>query len=238
MVRRSCGSTAALLLFLSFAVPVVAGNYFLYSPKVLNPEERGLDKEAVLVREVEVRKGDTLSGISRRFSGHGSYYPQILLFNDIRNPNLIYSGVTLKVPVTKGETAAKRTATVPDVTAPYRQTETNPAAQALETASPSDLLPTSNNEINTRSKNGRTLAGHQTAFPDSAAGSVKHRERLSVTTKAGRKLFNRALKSYRRQECITALALFDRFLSKYPSSPLAADASLYKADCYLKLSTK
>jgi TolA-binding protein len=204
---------------------------------VLKSEEMGLIKEGVLVREIEVRKGDTLSGISRRFSGRGSYFPQILLFNEIRNPNLIYSGATLKVPVTRSETAAIRTAAAKEVTSPHRRTKAPPAAQPPEETSPDDLKPASNDKSDQRSKTGRKLARHKKSSPDSADND-HHNERLSVTTKAGRKLFNRALRSYRRDDCSTALALFDRFLSENPSSPLAADASLYKADCYLKLSTK
>lgn len=236
MRRRLCGTAAGLLL-LALAFPAFAGNYLLYSPKVLNPEEMGLIKEGVLVREVEVRKGDTLSGISRRFSGRGSYFPQILLFNDIRNPNLIYSGATLKVPVTRGKMDAKRTAAAQDVTAPPPRTEANPLAQPAEESLPGDLKPASDNRIGQHSKTGRKLARHKKSSLDSA-GNDNHKERLSVTSKAGRKLFNRALRSYRLDDCSTALALFDRFLSENPSSPLAADASLYKADCYLKLSTK
>src|SRR6185369_7058551 len=104
MTRRACGTAAALLLF-SLVSPALGQEYLLYSPKPLAPEETAQAKDGVLVREVPVQSGDTLSGISRRFSGHGSYYPQILLFNDIKNPNLIYAGDTLKVPVTGKQTA-------------------------------------------------------------------------------------------------------------------------------------
>ena len=50
--------------------------------------------------------------------------------------------------------------------------------------------------------------------------------------------FEQAMKAYRKDEYRTALRLFDRFLAEHPSSPLAADASLYKAECYLKQSNQ
>jgi len=188
MRQRAC-TTATTLLILALAVPSAATNYFLYSPETVTPDEKGLEKEGVLVREVEIRKGDTLSGISRRFSGRGYYYPQILLFNNIKNPNLIYSGATLKVPLPRGKTVASPAVASPADTTPQRRAESKPPAQTKE-------------------------------------------------SKSGRKLFNRALAAYRRGNFSAALALFDRFLTENPSSPKAADASLYKADCYLKLSTK
>ena len=41
-----------------------------------------------------------------------------------------------------------------------------------------------------------------------------------------------------RDRLLPAAELFDRFLAEYPASALAADASLYKAECYLKLSSQ
>jgi TolA-binding protein len=222
MKRRLCGTAAALLL-LALALPAAAGNYLLYSPEAVSPEETGAIKEGVLVREIEVHRGDTLSGISRRFSGRSSYFPQILLFNQIKNPNLIYSGATLRVPLPRGDKPAKRTAAAPDAAIPTPAREAIPTPTTTQDVSASDLSPASNDTVDKRPKSGQK--------------TTRQKERLS-TTKAGRKLFHRAVKAYRREECSRALALFDRFLSEYPSSPLAADASLYKADCYLKQSIR
>jgi TolA-binding protein len=55
---------------------------------------------------------------------------------------------------------------------------------------------------------------------------------------AGQRLFEEAVTSYRQNDCHTALELLDRFLAGNPDSLLAADANLYKADCYLKLSAQ
>lgn len=43
-------------------------------------------------------KGDTLSGICRKFYGNANLYPKLAKVNNIKNPNLIYTGNTLKIP--------------------------------------------------------------------------------------------------------------------------------------------
>jgi outer membrane protein assembly factor BamD (BamD/ComL family) len=55
---------------------------------------------------------------------------------------------------------------------------------------------------------------------------------------SGQKLFESAVKAYRQDDCHAALELLDRYLADHSGSPLAADATLYKADCYLKLSAQ
>lgn len=55
---------------------------------------------------------------------------------------------------------------------------------------------------------------------------------------ADQKLFESAVKAYRQDDYRTALELFDRYLANNSGSPLAADAGLYKAECYLKLSVQ
>ena len=55
---------------------------------------------------------------------------------------------------------------------------------------------------------------------------------------SGHKLFEAAVKAYRQDDCRTALELLDRYLTDNSGSPLAADAQLYKAECYLKLSAQ
>ena len=54
----------------------------------------------------------------------------------------------------------------------------------------------------------------------------------------GPKLFEAGIKAYRKDDCRAALELFDRYLAENSGSPLAADANLYKAECYLKLSAQ
>jgi len=264
MARRSWG-TAVAALILSFAVQAWAEQYYLYSPKPAGPEEQGQGKEGVLVREVPVEKGDTLFGISRRFSGRGSYFPQILLFNDVQNPNLIYAGSTLRVPVGKepaSETSVTKTA--PSVRKKGGRHAGKKAPSAVQ-APLSAVMPSKHKKQTAR---GTALSGEQTTeFSPSAlkrsemdhenkagmrekpqkgnqeVGEERAAERASGASSApspgeaaGQKQFTQAVKAYRQDDFRSALKLFDRFLANNPGSPLAADASLYKADCYLKLS--
>ncbi len=91
-----------LLLVAQVAVLLAApvwGAEYLYQPRPLAQGEQPVVSDGVVVREVLIKKGDTLSRISKRFSGRGTYYPQILLFNQIKNPHWIYPGHLLRVPV-------------------------------------------------------------------------------------------------------------------------------------------
>jgi hypothetical protein len=278
MALRSWG-TAVAALILSFAVQAFGEQYYLYSPKPAGTEEQGRGKEGILVREVPVEKGDTLTGISRRFSGHGSYYPQILLFNDVQNPDLIYAGSTLRVPVGKGP-ASKTSGTRPAPSArkkarPHAGKKASCAVQAAPSAvmpsrrkkqpatgkapsgdqtmelSPSDLKRL---EVGLEKKAGVRRKGapeqqklvserpqkrKQTVGEERAAGRTPDASSApSPGEEAGQKLFALAVNAYRQDDFRTALKLFDRFLTANPGSPLAADASLYKAECYLKLSNQ
>jgi hypothetical protein len=223
MTRHACKTTLALLL-LSLSAPALGQNYFMYTPRTANPGEKTSPKDGVLVREIEVQKGDTLFGISRKFSGRGSYYPQILLFNDIKNPHLIHNGEMVRVPVSKSESAEQRkqTATPP----PAQQTKSKRATQSVSEIPLNDLKKTD------------TVARKKTAR---RSRRQKHRAAARSTSNqvtSAQKQFNQALASYHQKNWHTALEQFDRFLASNPSSELAADASLYKADCYLKLSNQ
>lgn len=265
MTRRVCGTTVALLL-LVFVPPVVwSQQYLLYSPKVASPEDIVHAQDGVLVREVFVQKGDTLSGFSQKFSGHGSYYSQILLFNDIKNPNLIYAGKTLRVPVSKKQVNEKRVRVAP---APRKKKTAYPVAAIRKrhvaslhhakrpvtgktTAKPriekslGDLKSIDNAKHNEREvkQNNTTTTLVRKPAPVAEvtqlveAGKEETRS-ADVKTLSAQKLFESATRSYRQDDCRVALELFERFLSDNPTSPLAADASLYKAECYLKLSSQ
>jgi len=183
----------AALLVLAGATPGWCDQFYLYSPRAVESPAVNRAASEILVREIQVQKGDTLYGLSRRFSGHGSHYPQILLFNDIKDPDKIYAGSTLRLPVTS-------TASPADVPVPPQP---KPAAAAPAAPKPVKV-----------------------AAPAAAKGE----------STASQKLYEQAIKAYRRNDCPAALDLFDRFLALDPSSPLAADVGLYKAECYLKQS--
>lgn len=241
MTRRLCG-TAAALLFLSLAPSAWSQQYFLYSPKPVNPDQTPA-KDEVLVREVPVRKGDTLFGISREQSGRGSYYPQILLFNDIKNPDLIHAGETLKVPVAR-ERASDAASGVP-ARKERRPAKANGKARR-DTAAPSAKQP-AKPKTTTETSTELPLSELKRADGAKAGKKQKPAERKKQATRPvarkavsseSRILFEKAAKAYRQDDCRTALELLDRFLAENPASPQAADANLYKADCYLKLSSQ
>jgi nucleoid-associated protein YgaU len=270
MTRHARRSAVALLLLAILAQPVLGDQEYLYTPKPAQPGERH-GTEEILVREMTIRHGDTLSGISRRFSGRGSYYPQILLFNDIKNPNRIYAGETIRVPLGRGkkdagadagsrktdhpapvaqkkgngrQTAAKSSARTSR--GPAADTVSAPTAPPAAELSASENAPHGGGEKRTKKAGRRKDAavpvagvgrepGQQTAKRQSAkgggSGSVG-----GAAEGAGQKLYKDALDAYRQDNFTRALDLFGRYLSRYPDSELAADASLYKAECYMKLS--
>ncbi|HIJ96650.1 MAG TPA: LysM peptidoglycan-binding domain-containing protein [Desulfuromonadales bacterium] len=207
MTRSSLITTAGLLLC-SLTAPLW-GQEYLYAPQPAGSFEKGTVANGILVRDVEIRRGDTLRGISRKFSGHAGYYPQILLFNSISNPNLIYAGTTLKVPVSRTE-----------------------AAPVEELAKPRERKSRAVKHSTKIQKN------HTTASKALSVSTAGEPQVESAASTAAWLLFDKALSAYRNDDCKAALALFDQFLNGNPGSPQAAEASLYKADCYLKLSGK
>lgn len=190
-----------LLVALLAAVPAV-GQEYLYTP---SPAEAGAaaSGEAVLVREITVKKGDTLYRISRNNSGRGSYYPQILLFNELKNPNLIYPGNVLRVPVSSS--------------AVVRKNVEMPEQQQIK--------------VKTEVK------------PPAAAPSRKAIERPKVSSAQQppsneRTRYQKAMESYNAGDCSTAIKLLDGFIASHPNSSLIPEATLNRAECYLKLSSK
>lgn len=60
--------------------------------------QRPTDTGAAIAKSYTVQKGDTLSGISKKFYGIANQYTRIAAVNSLKNPNLIYSGQTLQIP--------------------------------------------------------------------------------------------------------------------------------------------
>jgi len=274
-VRR----TAVALLLCSLALPAWGQQYYLYEPKPVSPDIKREAGDGVLVSEIPVHDGDTLYGISKRYSGHGTYYPQILLFNDIKDPNLIYTGDTLRIPLPKDgpaeaavkpkqmhgkahghkTPAKKKASTSPAMPTQKKQSakvSTGKDRSATTEISLSELKNLDSGKGVRRSQKKKatdTTSVRKSAVDD--AQLIHRREESDVPAKqqkaettppksagadavAGQQLFEKAVKAYRQDDFRTALELFDRYLADNPNSPMAADASLYKAECYLKLSTQ
>ncbi len=149
------------------------------------------------MREITVKKGDTLSHLSKRYSGRGYYYPQILLFNEIRNPHRIQVGQVVRVPLS--HKAGRQAQNSPVVAQDQSQVQSaEPSKQAAE----------------------RPKAVQQP--------SLRQGEKNA---------YNHAMENFKKGDCEAAIKQFDRFISRYPSSSLLPEATLNRAECYLKLST-
>jgi len=199
---RKSFCSAALVVCVLTAAAATAEQHYLYEPRPLAPNEQVKPDDGVLVREVVVGRGDTLSGISKRIIGRGYYYPQILLFNRISNPHLIHTGDVLRVPVK---------AVPPKTGKPHRSSKAD--SQKYVTSS------------------SKSITAVKRSDPVNPLPVERARER-SVAVHPD---FARGLEYYRQGNCSSAIERFDRFLAMAPAAPEAADASLYKAECYLKL---
>lgn len=193
----------------------LASQYFLYTPTPASVDqvaEKG--SEAVAVREITVVRGDSLFRISRRNSGRGSYYPQILLFNKIANPDLIYPGQKLRIPLKPGRKITPEVK--PATMAPLTMTPAPPTA-------PSGPRPQPEPTVAAPPPEEIRAATPVTVSPPAT---------LETAEQA---LYAKGVSSYKAGNCRQAIKSFDRLLADNPDSPLAADASLYRADCYLQL---
>ncbi|MFO1478816.1 MAG: FecR domain-containing protein [Turneriella sp.] len=64
------------------------------------------EAEAEKLQIIDVKKGDTLSKISKKYLEDPSQWPALLKYNQISNPNLIQPGMKLKVPASLGKKPA------------------------------------------------------------------------------------------------------------------------------------
>ena len=186
---------AMVISLLPCTMPAVAADYYLYSPIPAESHRIPANPaDGVLVKSIIIKRGDTLTGLSRKYSAKGSYYPQILLFNRIKNPDRIYAGNRLLVPLgrkTKGVTVEQP--------APSRETD-DAVKQVI-------------------------ISG--TAKPDITKQSGEETEL---------QLFTASVKLYEQGEYEHALAKLNKLLAQFPNSSHAADAMLYRAECYANLS--
>ncbi|HNJ65988.1 MAG TPA: LysM peptidoglycan-binding domain-containing protein, partial [Turneriella sp.] len=64
------------------------------------------EAEAEKLQIIDVKKGDTLSKISKKYLEDPSQWPALLKYNQISSPNLIQPGMKLKVPASLGKKPA------------------------------------------------------------------------------------------------------------------------------------
>ena len=208
------------LLFSFFAVTSVAawGEDYLYLPQpVTRGEQDPSRKDGVLVRELVVKKRDTLSGISKKTSGKGFYYPQILLFNNIKNPHLIHPGDILRVPVASRGKASGR---------------------AAEKVSASALpLPTSGKRTEKAYVTSVSPPAKQLTVKSADTPEVSFAEQISIGYEE-QSLYAKALASAKKGACRESVEMFNQFIRLYPKSALLPEATLNRAECYLNMSNQ
>jgi len=240
---------------ISMVLPAWGQQYLFYTPQPLPPGEKAPSQDGIMVQEIEIMKGDTLYDFSRKFSGHGMYFSQILLFNSIKNPNLIYTGKTLRIPLNKkgiNISARRETPKTSKVGSsegkeksklPVRRSA---AALPVSHPNPEDSLrdpkTIGTTQINAAPKKDKPSAQAKKSTAPlpllPAAATTGKTGSSEAVSAAEQQLFESAVKAYRKDDCLAAINLLDRYLSGYSSSPLAAEASLYRAECYLKLSAQ
>ncbi|AJE04458.1 LysM peptidoglycan-binding domain-containing protein [Geobacter pickeringii] len=223
-------------LVLACLTPPLGGaeEYLLYSPEASEGKRPAGPDEGVLVKSITIRKGDTLYSLSRKYGGKGGYYPQILLFNLIKNPDLIYAGNKLLVPLPpegKGE--------VPTVHPKKKKSEKTVRVHRKE-GEGKKAVPERVKESAVSSPEPRGGAGG-TKAPE-AASRKSAAEVLRPATAAPKKtdeneqaLFEAGVSAYKSGALQQSIDAFDRFLARYPASPLVPDATLYRADALMKL---
>ncbi|MBT0653407.1 LysM peptidoglycan-binding domain-containing protein [Geomobilimonas luticola] len=210
------------------ALAIAGDEYNLYTPhKVASGQAPSSPEEGVLTRTITIRRGDTLWGLSRKYTGAGSYYPQILPFNVIENPDLIYAGASLQVPVARGTSAEASVKPVKAVQPP----KGTKATKARHTA-------TARKEKQHEGGEKAAAAVHTPAIVAPAVPAARTVSPAAASESGSQRDYQRAVTIYKKGEYREALDAFDAFLARHPDSPLAPDATLYRADCYMKLSER
>jgi len=96
------------------ALPLAQGaagaEEFLYAPKPPTGGQASSPAKRVLVRRVTVKRGDTLKKLSKEHIGEASSFPQLLLLNNVKNPDLLQPGETLLIPVSRSHRASAKKA--------------------------------------------------------------------------------------------------------------------------------
>jgi LysM repeat protein len=59
---------------------------------------RPASEEIQVLSRLTIKKGDTLWKLSKQTFGKGAYYPQLLAYNSVQDPDKIYAGKTLLLP--------------------------------------------------------------------------------------------------------------------------------------------
>lgn len=219
---------SSLVLSLASLAPASGAEYLRYAPETSDGRPLAGPDEGVLVKRITIEKGDTLYSLSRKYSGKGTYFSQILLFNEIVNPDLIYAGKGLLVPLPSGHGEG--------VAPPARR-----AGLAVKRKSDSKRQPVTPVETKAPKGTKKVVKVPESAprpapvleapalKPVSPPPAIRKGEDTEQT------LFEKGVSAYKSGQYQQSLDAFDRFLARYPASPLVPDATLYRADALMKM---
>ena len=164
-----------------------------------------------IVREIVVEKGATLWDYARTYLGKGYYYPHLLAYNDISNPNRIYEGKTLLVPTERVRNYAGRE------TLEGRTWSVSFSGLALESLT----------------KRPERKSAVRITPPK---GAVKKEIPRGIGTASEQREFDRAKALFDAGNYTKAARLFDEFVAAHPHSKLKVEALFYSAESNLKSS--
>ncbi|QVW35063.1 LysM peptidoglycan-binding domain-containing protein [Geobacter sulfurreducens] len=221
-------------LVLSMASLAAGGEYLLYTPGASEGSRPSGPDEGVLVKSITVQKGDTLYSLSRKYNGKGGYYPQILLFNEIKNPDLIYAGNKLMVPVAPAGPKAvfsQQPSAVPAAAA-KRESAVRPAREKVAPVA-AHREAKRESTVTTSVRTPEPVAA--TPPVPSRPAAEAHRPQTGKADDNEHSLYEKGVSAYKSGAYSQSVELFERFLARYPSSPLVPDATLYRADAFLKM---
>lgn len=208
-----------------------------------------LVKDGVSYREVTVQDGDTLYGISLKYSKEGASYAETVRFNNIADQDEIAIGDIINVPLFRQKKKEKKEAKPvkpvkqvrPVAAAPLKQPATE-KTEVIKVPGNIEVLPSKKFSGYSTSRQKAIIqppAESSAHIPAKTDTELQQPEKLpEASVLLGQKLFEQAIKSYRSGDCQTAIQLFTRYLGEDTTSKFAADASLLIADCYLRLSGK
>lgn len=195
-MARGMAITAVIIMAGAVSTISAAEEYNLYKPEKVQSQDIPAPGTGVLTKTITIQKGDTLKKLSARYSGRSAFFPQILLFNRITNPDLIRAGAQLQVPLSR---QAAVSAPEKEKHAAVRKRKRPPRKSAIRHEEPASPAP-------------------------------------AVSGMSGERLFRRGVRALDAKHYRQAIDIFNEFLKAHPNSPNAADATLYRAECYEKLS--
>jgi len=192
-----------------------------------------LDPHALVLVKIQVSKGDTLWKFAKRYLKRPHYFAQFLIYNQIKNPNRIYPGQSLWVPlgpvkdhpeVFSGQQVPRWIVLQSDL----------PAGQAdLPVTRQPDLLPD-------HPAVGQGQSDQQGPQPPAVIVPTITEKETAASPEApslpapdpAQVEFEQDLNLFNRGDYSTAAGRFESFLATYPDSPLRLRAEYYLAESY------